>query len=71
MILFGYTDNQGTLLGNGESRYKPWGSSIWGSGFPAGMSFPQIQGIELKVHSLAHNGVLLSRLSLFCLFPPS
>ena len=33
MILFGYTDNQGTLLGNGESRYKPWGSSIWGSWF--------------------------------------
>ena len=28
MILFGYTDNQGVLLGNRESRYEPWGSSI-------------------------------------------
>ena len=28
MILFGYTDNQGILLGNTESRYEPWGSSI-------------------------------------------
>ena len=26
MILFGYTDNQGILLGDGESRYEPWGS---------------------------------------------
>ena len=32
MILFGYTDNQGILLGYGE----PWGSSFWGSGFPFG-----------------------------------
>ena len=30
MILFGYTDNQGILLGDGESRYEPWGSSIQG-----------------------------------------
>ncbi|KAM9720447.1 MAL-like protein isoform 2-T2 [Dama dama] len=28
-------------------------------------------GIELKVHSPAQGGVLLSRWSLFCLFPPS
>ena len=35
------------------------------------MSFPQILGIYLKVHSLAQDGVLLSRWSLFCLFPPS
>ena len=81
MILFGYRDNQGILLGNGKSRYEPWGSSIgggWGgagggrgSGFPLDMSFPQILGIQLKVHSLAQNGVLFSRWSLFCLFPPS
>ena len=31
MILFGYTDNQGILLGNRESRYEPWGSSIQGA----------------------------------------
>ena len=30
MILFGYTDNSGILLGSGESRYEPWGSSIGG-----------------------------------------
>ena len=35
------------------------------------MPFPQILGIELKVHSPAQDGVLLSRWSLFCLFPPS
>ena len=43
MILFGYTDKC-ILLGHGESRYEPWGSSIGGagggSGFPVGMSFP-------------------------------
>ena len=33
MILFGYTDNWGILLGNGESRYEPWGSSIRGVWF--------------------------------------
>ena len=33
MILFGYTDNQGILLGQGESRYEPWGSSTWGVWF--------------------------------------
>ena len=33
MILFGYTDNYRILLGNGESRYKPWGSSIRGAWF--------------------------------------
>ena len=33
MILFGYTDNQGVLLGNRESRYEPWGSSIQGAWF--------------------------------------
>ena len=31
MILFGNTDNSGILLGNGESRYEPWGSSIQGA----------------------------------------
>ena len=35
MILFGYTDNQGILLGHGE----PWGSSFQGPGFLVGMSF--------------------------------
>ena len=30
IILFGYTDNYGILLGNRESRYKSWGSSIQG-----------------------------------------
>ena len=30
MILFGYIDNQGILLVDGESRYESWGSSIWG-----------------------------------------
>ena len=35
MILFGYTDNSGILLGDGE----PWGSSFWGSGYPVGLSF--------------------------------
>ena len=33
MILFGYTDNYSILLGNGESRYEPWGSSIQGAWF--------------------------------------
>ena len=28
MILFGYTDNWGILLGEGESKYEPWGSSF-------------------------------------------
>ena len=28
MILFGYTDNSCILLGDGESKYKPWGSSM-------------------------------------------
>ena len=62
MILFGYVDNQSLLLGNGE----PWGSSFQGPGFPVGLLFPQILGIQLKVHSLAQDGVLLSRQSLFC-----
>ena len=31
MILFGDTDNSGILLGNRESRYEPWGSSIQGA----------------------------------------
>ena len=62
MILFSYTDNQGIILGNGELQ----GSSFRGPGFPVGMSFPQILGIELKVHSPAQDGVLLSRQSLFC-----
>ena len=30
MIPLGYTDNQGILSGDGESRYEPWGSSIQG-----------------------------------------
>ena len=30
MILFSYTDNQGILLGDGESRYEPWSSSTQG-----------------------------------------
>ena len=29
MILFGYTDSQGILLGDRKSRYEPWGSPIW------------------------------------------
>ena len=33
MILFCYTDNYGILLGDGESRYEPWDSSIWGGWF--------------------------------------
>ena len=41
------------------------------SGLPVGMSFPKILGIEFKVHSQAQDGVLLSRRSLFCLFPPT
>ena len=28
MILFGYTDNQGIILGDEDSKYEPWGSSI-------------------------------------------
>ena len=32
MILFGYTDNQCILLGDGESRFEPWGSSMGGGG---------------------------------------
>ena len=70
MILFGYTDNQGILLGDGESRYEPGALPSRGSGFPDSMS-KQILGIQLKVHSPAQDGVLLSRWSLFCLFPPS
>ena len=31
-----------------------------GPGFPVGTLFPWILGIELKVHSLAQDGVLLS-----------
>ena len=30
MILFGYKENQGILLGYGESRYEPWGSFMGG-----------------------------------------
>ena len=41
------------------------------SGFPVGMSFPYILVIQFEVHSLAQDGVLLSRWSLFSLFPPS
>ena len=67
MMLFGYTDNQGILLGDGE----PWGSSFQGPGLPDGVLCPQILGIQLKVHSPAQDEVLLSRWSLFCLFPPS
>ena len=33
MILFGYTDNSGIILGVGDSIYEPWGSSIWGVWF--------------------------------------
>ena len=40
MILFGYTDNKDIPLGDGESRYKPWGSFFQGPGFPVGMVFP-------------------------------
>ena len=46
MILLVYTDNYGILLGEGESKYEPWGSSMAGdgvgrgSGFPVGMLFP-------------------------------
>ena len=65
MILFDYTGNEGILSGR-ESRYEPWGSSFPGPGFPVGMSFPEILGIQLRVHSLAQDGVLLSRWSLFC-----
>ena len=71
MILFCYTDNQGILLGDRESKNEPWGSSFQGPGFPVGMLFPQILGIQLEVQSPAQDGVLLSRQSLFCLFPPS
>ena len=41
MILLGYTDNQGILLGSMESL----GTSPGGPGFPVGMSFPYIMGI--------------------------
>ena len=68
MILFSYTDNYGILLADEESRHEPWGSSFWEPGFPVGMSFLQILGIQLKVHSPAQDGVLLSSGSLFCLF---
>ena len=71
MILFGYTDNQGILLGNGESRYESWGSSIPGAWFSIWYVVSQILGVQLKVHSPAQDGVLLSRWSLFCLVPPS
>ena len=33
MILFSYTDNLGIFLGDRESRYEPWGSSIQGACF--------------------------------------
>ena len=33
MILLGYTDNKGILLGNRKSQYEPWGSSIQGAWF--------------------------------------
>ena len=33
MILFGYTDNYGILLGIRGSRYEPWGFSILGVWF--------------------------------------
>ena len=64
MILFDYTDNEGILLGR-ESRYEPWGSSFPGPGFPVGLSFPEIPGIQLRVQSLAQDGVPLSEWSLF------
>ena len=71
MILFGYTDNQGILLGNGASRYEPWGSSIWGAWFSCWYVVSIDSGHIAQIHSPAQDGVLLSRWSLFHLFAPS
>ena len=57
------------LLGDWGSRYEPWGSSIRGAWFSSW--YVLSMGIDLKVHSPAQDGVLLSRWSLFCLFLPS
>ena len=71
MTLFSYTDNWGILLGEGESRYKPWGSSIRGSG-EGGVWFSSWYVVSIDTgniaqsHSPAQDGVLLSRWSLFC-----
>ena len=47
MILFGYTYNQGILLGDGE----PWGSSFLGPGFPVGQSFDRYWAYSSKSQS--------------------
>ena len=71
MILFGYTDNYSILLGDGESRYEPWGSSIWGVWFSSWCVVSIDTGHVAQSPRSAQDGVLLSRWSLFCLFPPS
>ena len=71
MIIFSYTDNQGNLLGNRESGYEPWGSSILGAWFSSWYIVSIGTGHIAQSPQSGPDGVLLSRQSLFCLFPPS
>ena len=72
MILFGYTDNLGILLGEGESRYEPWGSSKEAGSLVFHWYVVSIgTGHIAQSPQAAQGGVLLSGWSLFCLFPPS
>ena len=71
MIIFSYTDNQGNLLGNRESGYEPWGSSILGAWFSSWYIVSIGTGHIAQSPQSAQDGVLLSGWSLFCLFPPS
>ena len=63
MILFGYTDNQGILLGNGESRYEPWDSPIRGAWFSSWyvVSIDTGHRAQSPRWSPAQDGVVLSR----------
>ena len=63
MILFGYTDNYGILLGDLGTAL---GLFHLGARFSSWCVVSKILSIELRVNSPAQDGVLLSRWSLFC-----
>ena len=71
MILFSYTNNDGILLSDRESRYEPWGSSILGVWFSSWYVISTDTAHIAKGYSPAQDGVLLLRWNLFFLFPPS
>ena len=63
MILFGYTDNYGILLGDLGTAL---GLFHLGARFSSWCVVSKILSIELRVNSPAQDGVQLSRWSLFC-----